>query len=84
MSDTLNAGDRTRVHFTDGSAQTLDATICSALSDREEGIGPEIGDYVACWLEISTDGGDEKLGRLAITLRASSLVTYIRFQAVQV
>ena len=47
------AGDRVEITFTDDPTRALEATICSALSDRQEGLGPEVEDYVACWLEIA-------------------------------
>ena len=46
-------GDRVEIVFTDNPARPLEATICSALSNQQEGLGVEVEDYVACWLEVS-------------------------------
>jgi hypothetical protein len=37
------------------SATTICATVARLLSDREEGMGVEIEDYTACWIEITLD-----------------------------
>ena len=31
------------------------ATVARLLSDREEGMGVEVEDYTACWIEITVD-----------------------------
>jgi hypothetical protein len=52
----LFAGDRINLIFDDISCEPISATVTRTLSDKEEGLGPEIEDYVACWIEISLDG----------------------------
>ncbi len=49
----LLPGDRVELTFTDEVSRPVQATICSIRSDEQEGLGPEIEDYVACWLEVS-------------------------------
>ena len=72
MSDTLSVGDRIRLHFTDTPGETEEATVCATLSDQEEGLSPEIADYVACWLEISVGDCADASRRLAISLGTDS------------
>jgi hypothetical protein len=55
MEDLL-IGDRICLTFDDLSRDQMTATVCRTLSDTEEGLGPEIEDYVACWVEISCEG----------------------------
>lgn len=54
--DDLLAGDRISVTFDDMPRDELTATVIRNLSDTEEGLGPEIEDYVARWIEIRRDG----------------------------
>ena len=66
--DTLQPGDKIQITFVDAPGETLEATVCSALSDAEEGLGPEIQDYVACWLEITLGSCDHPESRRSVTL----------------
>jgi len=51
----LQSGDRIEL-FDEGSAgTTIRATVGRQLTDREEGMGVEIEDYTACWIEITVD-----------------------------
>ncbi|MFL6117323.1 MAG: hypothetical protein ACJ786_39115, partial [Catenulispora sp.] len=50
----LVAGDRIRLTFEDKTGDQKTATVTRTLSDK--GLGPEIEDYVACWIEITLDG----------------------------
>jgi hypothetical protein len=52
----LFAGDRIGLTFDDTPGDQIMATVCRKLSDRQEGLGPEVEDYVAYWLEISCEG----------------------------
>ena len=52
----LFAGDRISLIFDDIPGEQITATVSRTLSDREEGLGPEIEDYVAYWVEITLDG----------------------------
>jgi hypothetical protein len=52
----LFVGDRISLTFDDPPGDQITATVCRILSDREEGLGPEVEDYVACWLEVSCEG----------------------------
>jgi hypothetical protein len=49
-------GDRVSLTFDDIPRDQIIATVARTFSDNEEGLGPEIEDYVACWLAISRDG----------------------------
>ncbi|MGI4756035.1 MAG: hypothetical protein ACRYGF_04210 [Janthinobacterium lividum] len=66
--DTFEVGDTIRLTFADAPGEPLLATICSILSDADEGLSPEIEDYVACWLEVSFEGCDDPNGRRSIAL----------------
>jgi hypothetical protein len=51
----LQSGDRIEL-FDEGSVgTTIRATVGRQLTDREEGMGVEIEDYTACWIEITVD-----------------------------
>jgi hypothetical protein len=52
----LFAGDRINLIFDDIPREQMTATVTRTLSDKEEGMGPEVEDYVACWIEIALDG----------------------------
>jgi hypothetical protein len=52
----LSVGDRISLTFDDIPRDQIIATVAGTFSDFEEGLGPEIEDYVACWLAISRDG----------------------------
>lgn len=68
MPEALQAGDRIRLHFLDTPGQTKDVTVCAMLSDQQEGLAPEIADYVACWLEVSAGSCADAGNRLSISL----------------
>jgi hypothetical protein len=44
----LFVGDRISLTFDDIACDQITATVARTLSDTEEGLGPEIEDYVAC------------------------------------
>jgi hypothetical protein len=52
----LFVGDRIILMFDDMPSDQITATVARTLSDTEEGLGPEIEDYVAFWVEINRDG----------------------------
>ena len=51
----LQCGDRIELFYEDAPAAALCATVGRLLSDREEGMGVEVEDYTACWIEITVD-----------------------------
>ena len=51
----LETGDRIELFFEDAPATTLHATVGRCLTDLEEGMGEEVEDYIACWIEITFD-----------------------------
>ena len=51
----LEFGDRIELFYEDAPATTIRATVGRLLTDREEGMGIEIEDYTACWIEITVD-----------------------------
>ena len=52
----LFIGDRISLTFDDIACDPITATVARTLSDAEEGLGPEIEDYIAYWLEVSREG----------------------------
>jgi hypothetical protein len=53
--ENLQAGDRIELFYEDAPATTIRAIVGRLLTDREEGMGIEVEDYVACWIEITVD-----------------------------
>jgi hypothetical protein len=56
----LESGDRIELFYDDATGQDAPATTMCArvirlLSDQEEGMGPEVEDYMASWIEIILD-----------------------------
>ena len=66
--DTLHPGDRIRIRFADASTDPREATVCTTLSDQQEGLSPEVEDYVACWLEVTFTACDDRHGRASVAL----------------
>lgn len=56
LSGDFFAGDRISLIFDDAPGGEIIATITRKLSDWEEGLSPEVEDYVHYWLEISCEG----------------------------
>ena len=52
----LQSGDRIELFYEDAPATTIRATVGRLLTDRDEGMGVEVEDYAACWIEITLDG----------------------------
>jgi hypothetical protein len=51
----LQSGDRIELSYEDTPATKIRATVGRLLTDRDEGMGSEIEDYTACWIEIAVD-----------------------------
>jgi len=51
----LQAGDRIELFYEVAPATAIRATVSRFLSDRDEGMGVAVEDYVACWIEITVD-----------------------------
>lgn len=51
----LQSGDRIELFYEDATAMTICATVVRLLSDRDEGMGIEVEDYTARWIEIRVD-----------------------------
>ena len=49
----LQSGDQIELFYEDAPATTIRATVGRLMTDRDEGMGIEIEDYVACWMEIT-------------------------------
>jgi hypothetical protein len=51
----LQSGDRIELLYKDAPATTIHATVGRLLTDRDEGMGSEVEDYTASWIEITVD-----------------------------
>jgi hypothetical protein len=51
----LQSGDRIELFYEDAPATTSRATVGRLLTDRDEGMGIEVEDYAASWIEITLD-----------------------------
>jgi hypothetical protein len=51
----LKCGDRIELFCEDAPATAIRATVCRLVTDRDEGMGIEVEDYIACWIEITVD-----------------------------
>jgi hypothetical protein len=64
----LESGDRIELFYEDAPSTTIRATVGRLLSDREEGMGIEIEDYTACWIEITVDEPSEMDAKQVVLL----------------
>ena len=55
MELNLEPSDRIELLYEDGPTTTIRATVGRLLTDLEEGMGVEIEDYTALWVEITVD-----------------------------
>ncbi len=51
----LESGDRIELFFEDAPTATLCATVGRVLTDSDEGMGVEVEEYIACWIELLVD-----------------------------
>ena len=59
----LRTGDRIELFYEDAPATIIRATVGRLLTDQEEGMGVEVENYIACWVEATVDktsGADAK------------------------
>ena len=64
----LQSGDRIELFYEGDPATTICATVGRCLSDREEGMGIEVEDYTACWIEIAVDEASDRDANLVVLL----------------
>lgn len=57
-AEDFSSGDRISLIFDDLPDEEVTATVHRKLSDRQEGLSPEVEDYVDYWLEINCEGDD--------------------------
>ena len=77
----LKSGDRVELFYEDSPATTIRATVARLLTDRDEGMGIEVEDYIACWAEITVDepGDGDVTRRAGLTARvAEQLAALLR------
>ena len=51
----LRTGDRIELFYEDAPAAIMRATVGRLLTDRDEGMGVEVENYIACWVEAAVD-----------------------------
>ena len=49
----VQSGDQIELFYEDAPATAIRATVGRLLTDRDEGMGIEVEDYVAYWMEIT-------------------------------
>ena len=49
----LQSGDQIELFYEDAPATTIRATVGRLFTDRDEGMGIEVEDYIARWMEIT-------------------------------
>jgi len=55
----LQFGDRIELYYEDAPATTIRATVNRLLTDSDEGMGIEVEEYIAWWIEITLDEPSE-------------------------
>ncbi|MFZ1133759.1 MAG: hypothetical protein WAN69_02355 [Candidatus Korobacteraceae bacterium] len=68
----LELGDRIELSYEDSPAMTIRATVCRLATDWDEGMGIEVEDYVACWIEITVDNPGDRGARQFVLLGTDS------------
>ena len=64
----LESGDRIELFYEDSPASTMRATVGRLLTDWDEGMGIEIEDYTALWIEITVDKPNENDAKQVVLL----------------
>jgi hypothetical protein len=64
----LESGDRIELLYEDEPATAMRATVGRLLTDWEEGMGIEIEDYIACWIEITVDEPSDMIAKQVVLL----------------
>ena len=64
----LKSGDRIELFYHDSPESVIQATVERLLTDREEGMGLEVEDYIACWAEITLDVPSDVDGKQVLLL----------------
>src|SRR5262249_49205079 len=63
----LQFGDRIELFFEDAPTTTIRARVDRLLTDRDEGMGVEVEEYIASWIEITLDEpSDMKLNQVVL------------------
>ena len=64
----LRTGDRIELFYEDAPTTIIRATVGRLLTDRDEGMGAEVEDYVACWVETTEDQPSDADGKPVLLL----------------
>jgi hypothetical protein len=67
----LVVGDHIELVYEDSPQTVMHATVSRIFTDHDEGMGPEVEDYVACWFEINMTGLEGE-GTTQISLQADA------------
>ncbi len=68
----LEPGDRIELFYEDSPAATIRATVRRLATDWDEGMGVEIEDYTACWIEIALDESSDTDAKQYVLLGTDS------------
>ena len=79
----FSAGDRISLTFADTPDKQIPATVRRKVSDRQEGLAPEIEQYVEYWLEISCAGDDAQTTRYVAQLTTGRYWTDGRYVTIR-
>jgi hypothetical protein len=64
----LKTGDHVELSYEDSPETTFRGTVSRLLSDSEAGMGLEVQDYIASWLEIVVEGPGDGKANQVVTL----------------
>lgn len=64
----LESGDRIELFYEDSPATTIRATVGRLLTDWDEGMGIEVEEYVAYWIEITVDEPSDRDAKQVVLL----------------
>ena len=68
----LESGDRIELFYEDSPATAIRATVGRLLTDWDEGMGIEVEEYVACWIEITVDEPSDRDSKQILLLCTDS------------
>jgi hypothetical protein len=68
----LTIGEEIEIVYEDAPRETRRGRVTRFMSDEDLGIGPEIEDYVACWVEVALDGVAGDGARQILTMGTDS------------
>jgi hypothetical protein len=65
-------GDVIEIVNEDAPDEICRATVIRFMSDEEQGMAPEVEDYVTCWVEVAPDGACGESAKQFLTMGTDS------------